>query len=45
MMVWVFFANLFDPKRVAAVEQIETQRRIGPEATRVAAPPTDSRRR
>jgi hypothetical protein len=37
-MVWLFFANLFEPAKVAATEQIETQRRIGPEATRATAP-------
>jgi hypothetical protein len=40
MMAWMFFANLFDPKKVAAMEQIETQRRIGPEAQRIAATPS-----
>ena len=39
MMVWMFFANLFDPKKVAAMEQIDTQRRIGAEAHRIAATP------
>ena len=39
MMVWMFFANLFDPKKVVAMEQIDTQRRIGTEALRVAATP------
>ena len=34
MMVWMFFANLFEPKKVAAMEQIDTQRRIGTEAQR-----------
>lgn len=34
MMVWLFFANLFEPAKVAAVEQIDTQRRIGSEAQR-----------
>jgi len=29
MMVWLFFANLFDPKRVAAIEHIDTANRIG----------------
>ncbi|MDH7973806.1 hypothetical protein QH494_16570 [Sphingomonas sp. AR_OL41] len=37
MMVWMFFANLFDPKQVAAIEHIGTQRRIGPDALRIAA--------
>lgn len=41
MMLWMFFANLFEPKKVAAMEQIDTQRRIGTEAQRAnpAAPP------
>jgi hypothetical protein len=41
MMVWMFFANLFEPKKVAAMEQIDTQRRIGTESQRAnpAAPP------
>ena len=43
MMVWMFFANLFDPKKIVAMEQIDTQRRIGPEAPRVAAPPGEKR--
>ena len=34
MMVWMFFANLFEPAKVAAMEQIDTQRRIGTEAQR-----------
>lgn len=45
MMVWLFFANLFDPKRVVAIEQIETDRRIGNpvirDAATPAAPPSD----
>ena len=41
MLVWMFFANLFEPKKVAAMEQIDTQRRIGTELQRAnpAAPP------
>ena len=39
MMAWMFFANLFDPKKVAAIEHIDTQRRIGPDALRIAAAP------
>lgn len=41
MMVWRFFANLFEPKKVAAMEQIDTQRRIGTDSQRTnpAAPP------
>lgn len=42
MMVWMFFANLFDPKKIVAMEHIDTQRRIGPEAQRIAAPPSAS---
>lgn len=37
MMVWMFFANLFEPRKVAAVEQIDTQRRIRPESHRPVA--------
>jgi hypothetical protein len=40
MMAWMFFAHLFDPKKVAAMEHIDTQRRIGPEAHRIAATPS-----
>ena len=40
MMVWMFFANLFDPKKITAIEHVATQRRIGPEALRVAATPS-----
>lgn len=45
MMVWMFFANLFEPKKVAAMEQIDTQRRIGTESQRAnpAAPPAKRR--
>jgi hypothetical protein len=39
MMAWMFFANLFEPKKVAAMENIDTQRRIGSEALRNAATP------
>ena len=42
MMAWIFFANLFDPKKVAAMEHIDTQRRTGPEAQRIAATPSAS---
>ena len=45
-MVWLFFANLFEPAKVAATEQVETQRRIGADhlaATRTAAAPPPSR--
>ena len=37
MMVWMFFANLFEPAKVAATEQIDTQRRIGRETVRPIA--------
>jgi hypothetical protein len=37
MMVWMFFAHLFDPKRAAAIEHIDTARRIGSDAQRVSA--------
>jgi len=44
MMIGMFFANLFDPKKIAAIEYIATQRRIGSEAGRIAqaaaAPPS-----
>lgn len=44
LMIGMFFATLFDPKKAAAVEHIDTQRRIGSESQRVAAtasaPPT-----
>ncbi|MBP2278756.1 MULTISPECIES: hypothetical protein [Sphingomonas] len=44
MMIGMFFATLFDPKKAAAVVQIDTQRRIGRESERIAAtasaPPT-----
>ena len=39
MMIGMFFATLFDPKQVAAIEHIDTQRRIGPDALRIAATP------
>ena len=41
-MVWLFFANLFEPAKVAATEQIDTQRRISADhltVTRAAASP------
>ena len=43
MMAWMFFANLFDPAKAAATEQIDTQRRIGNETRRAkaGAPPGD----
>ena len=43
MMVWLFFADLFDPAKVVATERLDTQRRTGAEALRTAraaaAPP------
>lgn len=39
MMAWMFFANLFEPKKVAAMEHIDTQRRIGPASRHIAATP------
>jgi len=45
MMVWLFFANLFDPAKAAAIEHIDTTRRIGNETQRAKAgapPPTDA---
>ncbi len=47
MMLGMFFATLFDPKKGAAIVHIDTQRRIGSEAERIAAtasaPPADLR--
>ena len=37
MMVWMFFANLFDPAKVAATEQVMTDRSRGDVAQRRAA--------
>jgi hypothetical protein len=37
MMGWLFFANLFDPKKAAAIEQIQADRRLGSPAERAAA--------
>jgi hypothetical protein len=37
MMVWLFFANLFDPSKAAAIEHIDTTRRIGNETRRAKA--------
>jgi len=31
------------PKKIVAMEHIDTQRRIGPEAPRAAAPPSEKR--
>ncbi|RZT57349.1 hypothetical protein EV283_1414 [Sphingomonas sp. BK036] len=43
MMIGMFFANLFDPKKITAIEHVATQRRIGSESGRItraaAAPP------
>ena len=44
MMVWLFFAKLFDPKKAEAVEHIAQQKRIGAEswrAAKTAAAPKD----
>ena len=43
MMVWLFFANLFDPAKVQATEQLTTDRARGPgPGWRAAgAPPPD----
>ncbi|MGY2734384.1 hypothetical protein [Sphingomonas sp. UYP23] len=47
MMIGMFFATLFDPKKGAAIVHIDTQRRIGSESDRIAAtassPPADLR--
>ena len=46
MMVWLFFANLFEPAKVAATEQVDKQRRIGADhliAGRAAAAPPSPR--
>ncbi len=44
MMIGMFFANLFDPKKITAIEHVATQRRIGSESGRIAqaaaAPPS-----
>lgn len=37
MMAWMFFANLFDPKKVVAMEHIDTTNRIGSPGDRTAA--------
>lgn len=37
MMVWMFFANLFDPAKVAATEQLMTDRRRDPAPQRRTA--------
>jgi hypothetical protein len=36
MMAWMFFANLFEPKKAAAIEQIGTHNRVGSDAWRTA---------
>ncbi len=40
MMAWLFFANLFEPKKAAAIEHIQSARRLGNPADRAAATPT-----
>ena len=37
MMIGMFFATLFDPKKAAAIVHIDTQRRIGSDSDRTAA--------
>ena len=37
MMVWLFFANLFDPAKVATTEQLLTDRARDPAPQRRAA--------
>jgi hypothetical protein len=37
MMVGMFFATLFDPKKAATIVHVDTQRRIGSESERTAA--------
>ncbi|MGA1798386.1 hypothetical protein VH567_06355 [Sphingomonas sp. 4RDLI-65] len=48
MMIGMFFANLFDPKKITAIEHVATQRRIGSDASRTAqaaaAPPSGGER-
>jgi len=43
MMVWLFFANLFEPSKAASIEHVDRQKRVGSEASRTqraaAAPP------
>ncbi len=43
IMLGMFFANLFDPKKIPAIEHVATQRRIGNDtystAQAAAAPP------
>ncbi len=39
MMVWLFFANLFEPRKAAAIEHIQRTRDLGAEAHRTAATP------
>ena len=34
MAVWFFFANLFEPRKAAAIEHLDTANRIGSEAER-----------
>ena len=43
MMVWLFFANLFDPAKVAKTEQIliNVRRDPRPERRAAAGPPPD----
>ena len=48
MMIGMFFAKLYNPKTITAIEHVATQRRIGSEASRIAqhaaAPPSRGER-
>ena len=37
MMVWLFFANLFEPRKVAAIEHLQKHDQIGSDGERGAA--------
>lgn len=39
--LWMMLASLFEPKKVASTELIDTQRRIGSEAQRTARAAAD----
>ena len=45
MMVWLFFANLFEPRKAASIEHVDRQNRLGADAIRTqraaAAPPPE----
>jgi hypothetical protein len=34
MTVWLFFANLFEPRKAAAIEHVDRQHQLGAEALR-----------